>query len=302
MLGTVHVIAAMLLSAQGLLAEVPPATRVVIDGIMQRPGLYNTEEGVYRFVLPREAAFPLPDDEALSPNLGFNSWVGFTSAVHEEALVIGQFLLLEEEVTAVLPTLLSGKLRVTGLAQVSGFDGPRLYAADFTGSGDFRQLATDVRRSLDGINDAARAANLGPRHKPLVALPVKNAIDAAPIDAILAMRGNVNGGVYRAAIGRKVLLRGETVGREMGMNTWVSVAGTNDRALAQGEVVASPEELQRVLMAACRAGMNVIAIRNHTIEEHPQMVFVRFWGEGTAVALARAIRHILNVQVGLANR
>jgi hypothetical protein len=290
------------LLAQLSSAAVAPETREVIDRIMQRTGVYNTEEGVHKFVIPREAAVLLTDDEVLSPNLGMNSWVGFASAIHEEALVAGQLLLLEEEVNTVLSTVLVGKLQVTGLAPSFGFDGRRLYALDFTGTGEFRQLATDVRRSLDGIILAGRTATRASHHNTPVALPTKNAIDKDPINGILAMRGTIVGGVYRAAIGRKVLLGAETVGREMGMSTWVSFAGTNDRALTHIDLLATSEELQRVLTAACRVGMNVTSIRNHTLGEHPQLVFVHFWAEGTSVALAKAIRHILEVQVGLSNR
>ena len=48
-------------------------------------------------------------------------------------------------------------------------------------------------------------------------------------------------GVYRVAIGATALLHGEPVGREMGMRTWVSVAGNNDRAVAHGEFIANTD-------------------------------------------------------------
>jgi hypothetical protein len=186
----------------------------------------------------------IQDYETLSPNLGLNAWIGFKSATHEEGLVTGQLLLLEEEINPVLSAVLSGKLRVTGLASTFGFDGRRLYALDFTGAGKFRQLATDVRRSLDGVEWAGRTTSLAAHHNAVAGRPTENIIDATPIDAILAMRGPVVGGIYRAAIGRKVLLGAETVGREMGMATWVSFAGTNEQAFSQVELVATADELQ----------------------------------------------------------
>ena len=42
-----------------------------------------------------------------------------------------------------------------------------------------------------------------------------------------------------------------------------------------------------------------ISIRNHTVGEHPQLIFVHYTGEGPAVKLAEAVRHVLNVQVGI---
>jgi hypothetical protein len=155
---------------------------------------------------------------------------------------------------------------------------------------------------MDAINEARRTGSVASRRKPSAALPQKSTIAGAPLDAILSMRGTISGGVYRAAIGRKVLLRGETVGREFGMSTWVSFAGTNDRALGQVELVATAEELQRTLSTICSSGMHVTSIRNHTIGEHPQLVFVRFWGEGPVVDMAKSVRHVLEVQVGATSR
>jgi biotin operon repressor len=112
------------------------------------------------------------------------------------------------------------------------------------------------------------------------------------------MKGVVTGGVYRTALGKRAILHGEQIGREMGMSTWVSFAGTNDRALAQGEFVETWDDLQKVLKALRTKGINVASIRNHTLGEQPQLVFVRFWRQGTALELARALRYVLDVDFG----
>ena len=119
-----------------------------------------------------------------------------------------------------------------------------------------------------------------------------------PLDAVLSMRGVAVGGVYKGAMGKRTLLHGELVGREMGMSTWFSFAGTNDRALAQGEFVETAGDLKKVLIALRAKGINIISIRNHTLSEQPQLVFVRFWRQGTALELAKALRYVLDVDVG----
>jgi hypothetical protein len=84
----------------------------------------------------------------------------------------------------------------------------------------------------------------------------------------------------------------------MGMSTWVSIAGTQDRAVAHGEFIASTDDLQRVLKALRLKGISITSIRNHTMGEHPQFVFVHFRGEGAALDLARAVKYALDAQVG----
>ncbi len=113
------------------------------------------------------------------------------------------------------------------------------------------------------------------------------------------MRGVVTGGVYRAAIGRKALLHGDPIGREMGMTTWLSFAGIDTHALSTGELLATADELQNVLKALRMKGVSITSIRNHTFGEHPQVVFVHFWAEGPALDLAKALRFVLEVQVGV---
>jgi hypothetical protein len=127
---------------------------------------------------------------------------------------------------------------------------------------------------------------------------VESAIDGGPLDAILSMRGTVVGGAYRAAIGKKGVVNGEMVGREMGISTWISIGGANAHAIAQGEFVESPEDLQKVLRALRAKNISIESVRNHMIAEHPQFLFVRFLGQGSAVELAKALRYVLDVEAG----
>ena len=277
-------------------AEVPQQVRTSIDRSIGAKGSYIASEGVYKVILPREEATIVDDDRTLSPNLSLNSWVALASAVHHEAILTGQFLLLDDEANAVLAVLLDAGLEVTGLAPSSVFEGPRLQILDVTGVGTFQNLAGGFRKGLDEIRRIRRTTT---RPKSVLpAVPTASAIDAGPLDAVLSMKGVVIGGVYQAALGKRVVLHGEQVGREMGMSTWFSFAGSNDRALAQGEFVETAGDLKKVLIALRVRGINVTSIRNHTLGEEPQVVFVRFWRQGTALELAKALRYVLDVDVG----
>jgi hypothetical protein len=283
------------------MAEVPERTREQIDRILNTTGSYVAEEGGYKFVLPREAATIVRDDQSLSPNIGLNSWFTFSSGVHREAILTGQLLLLADEVNAVLSAGLDNGLEITGLADSTIFAGPRVYTMDLTGLGTFQGLATAVRKTLDEVQAVRRRNVRKPKNDPAPAFPQNSAITGPPLDSVLAMRGVVTGGVYKAAIGRKAILHGDPIGREMGMTTWLSFAGTDSHALSTGDMLATADELQNLLKALRMKGMFVTSIRNHTFGEHPQVVFVRFWGEGAALDLAKALRFVLEVQVGAAS-
>jgi len=224
--------------------------------------------------------------------------VAFAPAVHYGALLTGQFLLLEDEVNDVLTAALDAGLGVTGLAAMTSFDGPRLHKLDVTGRGRFEDLASAFRKGLDAIGEVRRRHTSGGNRWQRPDLSVESSIDKGPIDAILSMKGSVVGGAYRAAIGKRVLLNGEAVGREMGFATSVSFTGKDECAVASGEFVETREVLQKVLRAMRMKGLNIDSIRNHTLGEHPQIVFVQFWAQGKTTDLAQAIRYVLNVEVG----
>lgn len=276
-------------------AAVPPATRASIERLLGLPGTYIAEEGVYKVVIPREEATVVNDEQPLSPDLGLNSWAAFTAGVHHEALLTGQFLLREGEANPVLGKVLETGLQVTGLAASSVFEGPRLQTLDISGVGTFAKLAAAFRQGLDEMHRLLTTkASL---RSVLPAMPPISALEAGPLDAILAMRGVVTGGVYRGAISTRVLVDGKLVGREMGMSTWVSFAGKKEHAVAQGEFIVTPDELQNVLQALRAKDLRIVSIRNHTVGKQPSCLFVRFGAEGQALRLAQAVRSVLDTQV-----
>lgn len=285
-------------TASSSMAQVPEQARTAIDRVIGSKGTYIADERVYKVILPREAATIVQDYQTLSPYIGLNSWAAFMPAIHHEALLTGQLLLLEDEVDSILTTALNAGLEVTGLADSSLFQGPRVKTLDVTGVGTYQGLASAFRKTFDEIRRTRADANRKVAKIALPELSLESSINPDPLNTILSMSGGVSDGIYRAAIGRRALLRGETIGKEMGISTWIVFTGTNDHALAQGEFVATSDELQNLLKALRSKKIKVISIRNHTAAEHPQFLFVRFWEQGRSVELARGLRYALDVQVG----
>ena len=96
--------------------QVPEEQQRAIDRIVGARGTYIADDRAYKIVLPREAATIVQDYQTLSPNLGLNSWVTLSSAIHQEAILAGQFLLLDDEVDAVLATALESGLALVLLS------------------------------------------------------------------------------------------------------------------------------------------------------------------------------------------
>ena len=91
-------------------------------------------------------------------------------------------------------------------------------------------------------------------------------------------------------------MHGREVGNQMGVNTWAAFAGTDESAFVDGDFAMLKDELQPVLKALRRAGINIVAIHNHMTHEEPQYVFLHYWGKGAAAALANGLKSALDTQ------
>jgi uncharacterized protein DUF1259 len=80
------------------------------------------------------------------------------------------------------------------------------------------------------------------------------------------------------------------------VNTWAAFAGSDDAALVDGDFAVLETELQPVLKALRKADINIVAIHHHMVGESPRMLFLHYWGIGSAVDLAKGVRSALDAQ------
>jgi len=88
---------------------------------------------------------------------------------------------------------------------------------------------------------------------------------------------------------------GCTVGKEMGVNTWAALAGTDDHAVVDGDFVTFAGELQPVLKALRAGGIDIVAIHSHMAGESPRVLFLHYWGQGRAADLAQTVKRALDL-------
>lgn len=292
------VIGCLSLTADAQIPNIPRDVQKAIELKLGAKGIYIPSEGAFKvYMVRKDIQFQTAVQHGY-PGVLSESWAAFGPAFHQQAIVTAELSLLDDEITPVIGAALDSGLQITGLANSMLNGGPRVYTLDIWELGDYDHLASGVRRCLDAMSAARRNAR-GKSDRPVKRPTEANGIDARPINTILSMNGTVTNGVYRAAIGRVTLLNGTPIGRELGASTWIVLSGTNQRAILEGEFVATQSELQSVLKALRSRNLQFISIRNHTMGEHPQLIFVRFKGEGSAVSLAEAVRYALNVQFGM---
>src|SRR6476620_11965424 len=121
---------------------------------------------------------------------------------HSEAVVIGDTVLLEDEVNLAVFVALESGLSVTALHNHFFFDHPRLLFMHIEGEGTVEHLASSVRLLYDKVGEF-RTAHPTPADSFLKpALPDISTITADPLNKIFRSSGEVNKGMIKFTFGR----------------------------------------------------------------------------------------------------
>jgi hypothetical protein len=265
-----------------------------IDEITGLKGKLNEKEGVYRVTFPRNDIKVVVDGWTMPPFMGLGTWAAFTGA-NDRAMVMGDTVLFEDEVNPAISAALDNGLSVTALHNHFLFDHPKVYFMHIEGEGTVERLATAVRKLYDKIKEI-RAANPQPKDSfGAKSLPEKSTISAEPLNAIFGMSGEVNNGMAKFTIGRPAKMHGVNIDKEMGVNTWIAFAGSDDNAVVDGDFAITEDELQPTLKALRAGKINIVAIHSHMTHEQPRVLFFHYWGRGQAKELAQAIKGALLV-------
>ena len=265
-----------------------------IDSITGLKGKLNPEEGVYKVSQPRTDLKITVDQWQMPPFMGLTSWAAFQPGVEKNAMVMGDLVLMQDEVNPVMSALLDNGLEVTALHNHFFYDQPKVYFMHIGGEGPADKLAHGVRAAFDTIKQVRAANPELATSFPGTPLPSQSSLDPAPLQKIFSANGETKDGMFKAVFGRTVKMAcGCAVGKEMGVNTWAAFAGANDNALVDGDFVVFESELQPILKSLRKSGINIVAIHHHMIGEQPRTIFLHYWGRGPASALAEAVKHAL---------
>src|SRR5437016_1220219 len=223
---------------------------------------------------------------------GFGGWIAMTKASDGNQVMMGDLVLLQDEVNPVMSALLNAGLDVTALHNHFFFDEPRMYYMHLHGMGKPADLARKVKPALDLIGNGRPAPP--PATAPAGASAGK--MDTAKIAKIVGADGEQTGDVYKITIGRddlKITEMGAIINARMGLNTWAAFVGTDQNAAVAGDVAMLASEVTPVLKALRKNGLDVVAIHHHMIGTNPPIYFLHYWGKGPADKLATGFKAAL---------
>ena len=246
--------------------------------------------GVLKVNIPRNDLKMTIQGFATPTPFGFGGWIALTKATDGSDVMMGDLVLLQEEVNPVLSALLDNGIDVTALHNHFFWDDPHVYYMHVHGMGRAAELATRVKPGLDLIGHV----------KPEVAVPASaggTALDTAKLAKIAGHEGEQTGAVYKITVGRDDLgmkEHGAVINARMGLNTWAAFVGTQEDAAIAGDVAMLESEVTPVLRALRKNGLDVVAIHHHMTGDRPVVIFLHYWGKGPAEKLAAGFKAALD--------
>jgi len=272
--------------------EIPADYQGVLK-TLDKKGDYQSS--VLKINIPRNDLKVTIDGAATPTPFGFGGWLAMTKGDGGSDVMMGDLVLLEDEVNPVMSALLDNGLEVTALHNHFFFESPRIFYMHVHGHGKPDDLARMAKPAVDLIGHVPAAHETSPvAGKSGVAA---GQIDTVKIAGIVGHEGEQTGPVYKITIGRddlKLTEMGAKINSRMGLNTWAAFFGSDANAEIAGDVAMLAREVTPVLKALRANGLDVVAIHHHMTTAQPTIYFLHYWGTGPAEKLANGFKAALN--------
>ena len=258
----------------------------VIDEALGRSG--QKAGDVYKVGFPRTDLHVTVHGLAIKPGLALGSWAAFTGT-DENAMVMGDLVLLEDELNLVMDKLRSSGFEITAVHNHLIDETPHVLYMHYMGHGPAAQLASSLKAALSGSKT--------PLEKP--APPAEEATPPAWVNAVqdgVGRKGTFKGGVLSYGVARsdQITMEGMTVAPAAGVAEAINFqAADSGQVATTGDFVLTAAEVNPVLSELCAHHIAVTALHSHMLTEQPRLFFMHFWAVGDPQTVGAGIKAAL---------
>src|SRR5690349_18427688 len=144
-------------------------------------------------------------------------------------VMMGDLVLLEDEVNPVMSALLNNGLEVTALHNHFFWEQPRVFYMHVHGMGAVADLTARIKPAIDLIGRGAAPAVPAAASPPATTPAPSTTLDTQALASIVGHSGDQTGPVYKITVGRPDLdirEHGAVINARMGLNTWAAFTGS----------------------------------------------------------------------------
>jgi hypothetical protein len=262
-----------------------------VDRALGRPGKAQPGD-VQKYSFPRSDLHVMVGSVAVKPALALGSWVAFKrmASADGQAMAMGDLVLTEAEVPAVVAKLQAGGIQQTALHNHLQHEAPRIMYLHIEGRGEPAKLAEVIHAALAMTRTPAAPPATSAKGAPPFPL------DTTALARALERSGTVSGGVYQVSVPRAdpVQMEGMEIPPAMGVATAINFQPTGKgKAAITGDFVLTADEVNPVISTLHQQGIAVTAVHSHMLTEEPRLFFLHFWSNDDALKLARGLREAL---------
>jgi hypothetical protein len=263
----------------------------------QKPGEWKTVEdvfgfppanlpgGVARFNMPRKDLHVMVGTTEVKPGLALGGWAAFYRVGDNDAMIMGDLVLTEDEVAPVMKALEDGSVEITALHNHLNGESPKVMYLHMGGHGDPVKLAQAIKRAV-GLTKTPL-----PQGSPAKETAAELGFDVAAVENIMGRKGNVSGGVLHFSAPRAEKLTEEGMDTSMGAGTAINFQPTgNGRAAIAGDFAMTGKEVGPVMKVLEDNGVQVVALHSHALDDEPRLFYMHFWANDDALKLAKTLR------------
>jgi len=271
----------ILLRAQGV-------TTAPIDQALGRSGQKMGD--VYRLSFPRTDLHVSVNGLAIKPGLALGSWAAFLGT-DDHAMVMGDLVLLEEELNPVMAKLRSSGFDITAVHNHLMEETPKVLYMHYMGHGPAGQLATSFRAALS-VSKTPLERPAAAAEEPTPPAWVKTVEDA------VGRKGTFKGGVLSYGLARSdaITMAGMTIPPAAGVGEAINFQAAESGDVATtGDFVLTADEVNPVISELQGHHIFVTALHSHMLTEQPRLFFMHFWSVGSPESVGAGIKAALSL-------
>jgi biotin operon repressor len=266
-------------------------------GLKEVNSIFNQEgkiqpDGVVKYSWPRKDLKVQVNGVDIEAGLALGSWAAFKKLESDQAMAMGDLVLLTTEVNPVIQQLQSGGIEIAAVHNHLFAETPQIIYVHFDGHGTANHLAQTLKDAIAKTSTPQQSVA-----KPTSA----NATTQQIFDEIqksIERKGNISGKLLQINVPRKEKIQegDHEIPPTMGMSTAMNFQVVDQRVATTGDFVLIADEVNPVIKELQANGIEVTALHSHMLRETPRLFFMHFWGldspQKISAGLKAAISHL----------